>query len=120
MFTPLHLDGISPVVHRENRKFLSPASGIRYYLLNPNLSGPLEMIYNEFDPGSTTGSPSYTHPGVECGLILSGELVVKIKDETFLLKEGDSITFNSSDLHSLRNDSDVMCTCIWVNTPPWF
>jgi transcriptional regulator with XRE-family HTH domain len=120
MFMPLHLDGISPIVHRENRKFLSPGPGIRYYLLNPNLSGPLEMIYNEFDPGSTTGPTLYTHPGVECALILSGELFVQIKDKTFLLKEGDSITFNSSDPHFLRNDADVMCTCIWVNTPPWF
>ena len=37
-------------------------------MLNPDMSGPIEFIYNEYDPGS------------ECGLILSGELVVQISD----------------------------------------
>jgi transcriptional regulator with XRE-family HTH domain len=111
---------ISPVVHRENRKFLSPGTGLRYYLLNPNLSGPLEMIYNEYDPGVSTGPALYTHPGVECGLVLTGELLVQIKNKSYTLKEGDSITFNSSDPHFMKNVSDIVCTCIWVNTPPWF
>ncbi len=120
LYTSVHLMGLSPVVHKENRKFLSPSPGIRFYLLNPNLAGPIELIYNEYDPGTSTGPALYSHPGSECGLILSGELVVQIKDATYVLKEGDSITFNSSEPHSKRNDSDTMCTCIWANTPPWF
>lgn len=115
---PVNLMGASPVVHRKNRKFLSPSKGIRFYLLTPNLSGPIELIYNEYDPGGTTGTIS--HPGSECGLVMSGELTVKIKDDVFLLKEGDSITFNSFDPHMLRNDSNEMCTCVWANVPPWF
>lgn len=117
---PLNLNNQSPVVHREHRKFLSPGKGIRFYLLNPNLTGPIEFIYNEYDPGSTTGPDLYQHPGCECGLILSGELEIQIKDEVYLLKEGDSITFNSTDPHSKRNVSDKMCTCVWANVPPWF
>jgi transcriptional regulator with XRE-family HTH domain len=120
LYTSVHLMGLSPMVHKENRKFLSPSPGVRFYLLNPNLSGPVELIYNEYDPGTSTGPALYSHPGSECGLILSGELVVQIKDTTYVLKEGDSITFNSSEPHSKRNDSDTMCTCIWANTPPWF
>jgi len=115
---PVNLMGKSPVVHKNNRKFLSPGKGIRFYLLNPNLFGPIEFIYNEYDPGASTGSIS--HPGSECGLILSGELVVEVKDSVYLLKEGDSITFNSFDPHIMRNDSDKMCTCVWANVPPWF
>ena len=112
--------GHSPVVHKEQRKVLSPGHGIRLYLLNPNLSGPIEFIYNEYDPGSTTGPGLYSHPGSECGLILSGELIVRINDEVHVLKEGDSITFNSTQPHLIRNDSDKMCTGIWANVPPWF
>lgn len=117
---PLNLMGASPVVHREERKILSPSEGIRFYLLNPNLSGPIELIYNEYDPGCNTGPALYSHPGSECGLILSGELVVQINEEEYRLKEGDSITFASSEPHLKRNDSDTMCTCIWANSPPWF
>jgi transcriptional regulator with XRE-family HTH domain len=120
LYTQINLMGLSPVVHKEERKILSPGPGIRFYLLNPNLAGPSELIYNEYDPGTGTGPGLYTHPGTECGLILSGELVVQIKDDVYTLKEGDSITFNSSDPHSKNNVSDVMCTCIWANTPPWF
>ena len=117
---PLNLNSKSPVVHQGERKILSPGKGIRFYLLNPNLTGPIEFIYNEYDPGSTTGPDLYTHPGCECGLILSGELVVQIKQDIYLLKEGDSITFNATDPHSKRNESDKMCTCVWANVPPWF
>jgi transcriptional regulator with XRE-family HTH domain len=114
------LAGSSPVVHRENRKFLSPGQGIRFYLLNPDLSGPLEMIYNEYDPGTSTGPPLYTHPGSECGVILSGQLTVQINETAYVLQEGDSITFQSAEPHLKKNDSDVLCTCIWANVPPWF
>ncbi|HML38616.1 MAG TPA: helix-turn-helix domain-containing protein, partial [Bacillota bacterium] len=72
-FAPVNLYNQSPVVHESQRKVLSPSKGIRFYLLTPNLTGPIEFIYNEYDPGSTTGPDLYTHPGCECGLILSGE-----------------------------------------------
>jgi transcriptional regulator with XRE-family HTH domain len=120
VYASVNLMGASPVVHREERKILCPSPGVRFYLLNPNLHGPSELIYNEYDPHTGTGPDLYTHPGSECGLILSGELVVRIRDAVYTLKEGDSITFNSSDPHSKNNYTDTMCTCIWVNTPPWF
>lgn len=119
-FPPLNLYNQSPVVHEGQRKILSPGKGIRFYLLTPNLTGPIEFIYNEYDPGSTTGPDLYTHPGCECGLILSGELEIQIKQDVYLLKAGDSITFNSTDPHSKRNIGDTMCTCVWANVPPWF
>jgi transcriptional regulator with XRE-family HTH domain len=120
IYASVNLMGASPVVHSKERKILCPSPGVRFYLLNPNLAGPSELIYNEYDPGAGTGPDLYNHPGAECGLILSGELVIQIKEDVYTLKEGDSITFNSSDLHSKNNFSDAMCTCIWVNTPPWF
>ena len=110
----------SPVVRKERRKLLSPGPGVRYHLLTPNLSGPLELIYNEYDPGAGTGSSLYSHPGVESGIILSGKLEIQINNEVYTLNEGDSITFKSSEPHAKRNVSDKVCTCIWANTPPWF
>jgi transcriptional regulator with XRE-family HTH domain len=120
MFQPTNRIEAFPVVKKEKRKVLIPAEGVRYYLLNPNLAGPIEMIYNEFDPGGTTGPTPYTHPGNECGVVLSGEITVKIGDNTHILKEGDSISFLSSEPHMISNDSDALSTCIWVNVPPWF
>lgn len=110
----------SPVVHEHQRKLLSPGKGITFYLLNPNMNGPIEFIYNVYEPGSGTGEGLYSHPGTECGLILEGELVVQIKDKVYVLKKGDSITFDSSDPHSKKNMSDMICTCVWANDPPHF
>ena len=110
----------SPLVRPSQRKMMSPEKGIKYFLLNPNLNGPIEFIYNEYEPGSGTGDNLYTHPGSECGLILSGELQVQVNDKIYVMKEGDSITFDSTEPHAKRNVSDKVCTCVWANTPPWF
>jgi transcriptional regulator with XRE-family HTH domain len=111
---------ISPVVHEHHRKILSPGKGVTYYLLNPNMDGPIEFIYNVYEPGCGTGERLYSHPGSECGLILEGELIVTILDKPYRLKKGDSITFDSSQPHSKQNDGTVPCICVWANTPPYF
>jgi transcriptional regulator with XRE-family HTH domain len=108
------------VVHKENRKILIPREGTRYHLLTPNLQGPFEFIYNEFEPKSGTGNELYTHQGIECGLILSGELTIQIEENVYVLHEGDSITFQSSKPHRKDNCSSETCTSIWVNYPPSF
>lgn len=117
---PLNLFGASPVVHPGDRKRLSPGDGIAFELLNPNMNGPIEFIYNTYQPQSGTGTGQYSHPGSECGLILSGELVVEIGEQTYVLHAGDSITFDSTTPHAKRNLSDTVCTCVWANVPPWF
>ncbi|MDR0357150.1 MAG: cupin domain-containing protein [Clostridiales Family XIII bacterium] len=108
------------VLHEEDRKIMLLGEGVRFYLLTPNLQGPFEFTYNEFDPGASTGETPYTHQGVECGIILSGELTVRIDDDTYPMKKGDSITFQSSRPHVKTNHGEEMCTCIWVNFPPSF
>lgn len=110
----------SPVVHSHERKMLSPGKGVTFYLLNPDMSGPIEFIYNIYEPGANTGFKQYSHPGSECGLVLKGELLITIEDESYLLKEGDSITFDSHRPHSKSNTGTEPCLCVWANTPPWF
>jgi transcriptional regulator with XRE-family HTH domain len=110
----------SPVVHENQRKILSPEPGVVFYLLNPDMSGPIEFIYNIYEPGAGTGKGQYRHKGHECGLILEGELLVTINDKSYHLKKGDSITFNSEEPHSKKNIGTTRCVCVWANTPPWF
>lgn len=110
----------SPVVYENQRKILSPEPGVIFYLLNPDMSGPIEFIYNIYEPGSGTGRAQYSHKGYECGLILEGELLVTIKDKSYHLKKGDSITFCSEEPHSKTNIGTSKCICVWANTPPWF
>lgn len=108
------------VVHQNERKFLSPADGVKFYLLTPDLDRKIEFILNIFEPGASTGESTYSHPGEEVGVILKGELVVIVNGEEYKCKEGDSITFNSSDNHRKVNRGEVPSVSIWANTPPWF
>ncbi|MGI6779057.1 MAG: cupin domain-containing protein [Acetivibrionales bacterium] len=110
----------SPVVKENQRKILSPEPGVVFYLLNPDMSGPIEFIYNIYEPGAGTGEGQYSHVGHECGLILEGELLVKIGDKSYHLKKGDSITFCSDEPHSKTNIGKTRCVCVWANTPPYF
>lgn len=111
---------VNPVAHENGRKIMQPEKGITYQLLNPNLNGPIEFIYNIFQPGARLGDENYVHVGHECGLILEGELVVIIGEKEYVLKAGDSITFCSETPHRKMNRSDAPCICVWANTPPWF
>ena len=117
---PIVVPKRSLVVHEHKRKILSPNEGVTFYLLNPDMSGPIEFIYDVFEPGASTGDDLYTHPGVECGLILEGELEVQVGNEIYLLREGDSITFSSEKPHRKRNPGKVQSISVWANTPPWF
>lgn len=110
----------SPVVREHQRKVLSPGPGVTFHLLNPDMSGPIEFIYNIYQPGTGTGNDQYKHIGHECGLILEGELHVLVGEKEYVLQKGDSITFCSEIPHSKTNKGDVPCICIWANTPPWF
>lgn len=117
---PKQLGRRSPVVKEYERKILSPNRGVTFYLLNPDMSGPIEFIYDVFEPGACTGEDLYTHPGVECGLILEGELEVQVGEEIYVLKKGDSITFSSEEPHRKRNPGKEQSISVWANTPPWF
>jgi transcriptional regulator with XRE-family HTH domain len=110
----------SPVVHPDARKKLYPGEGIELQLLNPNLGGPIAFIYNVYQPQTGAQVSKCSHPGAECGLVLTGELVVEIGEETHILHAGDSITFDSTTPHAKRNLSDKVCTCVWATVPPWF
>lgn len=110
---------VSPVVHENQRKLLSPSKGIELYLLNPDMTGPTQFIYSVYEPGSDDG-PFHTHAGTECGLVIEGELEVQLEDKVYFLKKGDSITFSSERPHRMRNFLDHRCVSIWANSPPWF
>lgn len=112
-----HESGV--VVRAENRRSLSFASGIRDELLCPSLSGQLEMLLCTLEPGARSGD-LYTHTGEEAGFVGSGQLELRVDDDVFLLRAGDSFHFDCSRPHGYRNPGDVTTTVIWAVTPPHY
>jgi len=54
------------------------------------------------------------HNGREFGVVLAGELGVKVGFEDYVLRPGDSIAFDSSIPHRLHNDAEEVVTAIWI------
>jgi transcriptional regulator with XRE-family HTH domain len=68
-------------------------------------------------PGASRDQPP-AYPGEEFGFILKGQLTVTVGEETFVLKAGDSIHYQTLQPYSWRNEGDEECIAIWAVSPP--
>ena len=107
------------VVRAQHRRRLSfTGLGITEELLSPNLSGPLELLISTIEPGAD--SENYSHDGAEAGVVLAGTLDLWISDRHFRLREGDSFSFKSTEVHRCANPADIPTRVLWVITPPHY
>lgn len=105
------------IVRASNRRRLSfTGLGIVEELLSPNLSGPLELLLSTIEPGADSGE--YSHEGAEAGLVIAGTLDLWIGERFFQLRQGDSFSFRSTEMHRCANPGDVATRVVWVITPP--
>lgn len=110
----------SPVVRGTERRLIKTGKGIEFYLLCPDLTRKLEVLYKVFNPGASTGTKSYTHKGEEFGTVLSGKIEVTLDNRKYVLNKGDSIYFSSTTPHKVENIGKRKAVTIWVVTPPSF
>jgi transcriptional regulator with XRE-family HTH domain len=107
------------IVRARNRRSMSfTGLGINEQLLSPNLSGPLELLMSTIEPGADSGE--YTHEGSEAGVVIRGSMELWINGQYFLLDEGDSFSFKSTERHRCRNPGEVPTQVVWVITPPHY
>jgi transcriptional regulator with XRE-family HTH domain len=78
----------------------------------------IEAYFIEIKMGQSSGSDEYGHQGRELGVIISGSGQFKIGNEVFDLDEGDSVSFDASVPHRLKNTGDSSLKTFWVITPP--
>jgi len=78
----------------------------------------IEAYYLEIKPGGEKGSKEYGHKGKELGIIIKGRGEFRIGNKTYLMEEGDSISFASDLPHVLKNIGDGELKAFWVITPP--
>lgn len=106
------------------RKLITDKGRTEYTLYTP--SDPtrmLDMCKVCIQPGQIIEEDAMdlvSHEGEECGVVLEGEMVVRIRDQEIVLDEGDSITFKSTEPHKYLNRSDKRCVSIWSMTPTFF
>ncbi|HHW14789.1 MAG TPA: cupin domain-containing protein [Firmicutes bacterium] len=109
------------VVRRHERKRLMfSSSKVIYELLSPRRAKNLEFLMIHIEPGEESGDQELAHPGEECGVVISGRLEVELGEEKIVLEEGDSIYFESTIPHRLRNPGTEPVVAVWVDYPPMF
>ena len=106
------------VLRNGERRTFFRGKNTKFELLSSGYSLNCELVVNEYAPGASTGPP-LTHPGFECGYVISGRLRVELAGEAHLLTAGDSITFASTTPHLLANPTKKKTMALWVNSIPW-
>jgi transcriptional regulator with XRE-family HTH domain len=112
---PRRASGV-PVVSADAREALRLATGVRWERLTAEADPDVDFIWVVYDVGGSS-SPDESfirHAGHEYGLVLSGRLEVTVGFDTRVLAPGDSIDFESSTPHRLRNAGDEPVTGVWV------
>ncbi|PGK31729.1 DNA-binding protein [Bacillus anthracis] len=67
--------------------------------------GGLKTIIAEFPSGYSTGEP-HSHEGEECHLVLEGKILIEQGEDSFIVKEGESFSWNASVPHFVKNIGD--------------
>ncbi len=69
-------------------------------------------------PTRTSGKPfTHEHEGIEFIYVLSGKLVLTLRDEETALEAGDSAYFDSTVTHSYHRGGSRPCTAVVVTAP---
>ncbi len=115
-------DGNQIVLRRQERPRLpiTNPSIVKELLITRQRGKKMEPLCVTIAPGEGSKG-AYDHAGEEFGLVLSGTLELRVEDDVFLLRKGDSFYFSSTRLHGFRNPSrQTQAVVLWVITPPSF
>jgi quercetin dioxygenase-like cupin family protein len=102
------------VVHPSHRPQLNMAEGVVWERLAATPEHGLNFMKISYAPGAASADGELiTHEGYEYGFVLTGEVAVTVGDEVFHLHAGDSLGFDSTIPHVLRNLGTETFEGIW-------
>ena len=112
----------SPVLRREDRRRLNLPNDelVVAELLTARPDSALEVIRIVTEPGYSTEDTPFVHEGEEFGIVLEGTHAVNVGGTHYVLRAGDSISYNSTIPHWYENPGEVTSVSLWVVTPPSF
>lgn len=104
-----------PLVEPAAREVLTLDSGVTWERLGQLPDTHFDFLLITYEPGGTSSSNGelMRHRGTEYGYLVRGELVLTLGLDEHHLAAGDSVCFDSSMPHRLRNDGDTPAVGIW-------
>jgi transcriptional regulator with XRE-family HTH domain len=105
-----------PVQVHETRKSIVLAEGVRWERLTSTPDAEVDFVYVVYPPGAASCPEDALnrHEGREFGYVISGTLGVKIGFEEHVVRENDSISFDSMIPHRLWAIGDEPVRAIWT------
>ncbi|MEJ2199998.1 MAG: cupin domain-containing protein [Desulfuromonadaceae bacterium] len=82
-------------------------------LRDPNFA----VFYDTLEADCSSGEGGMVHTGEEFALVLEGSLEFNVDGDTYLLNQGDSLTFKASLPHTWKNVSGRKTVVMWVVSP---
>ncbi|MCB2127096.1 MAG: cupin domain-containing protein [Rhodobacteraceae bacterium] len=80
----------------------------------------IQMLHETYAAGADTGPELYSHDAEEAGVVIAGQILVTVGEDTQLLSAGDGYLFNSRTPHRFRNPGPAPCVIVSACTPPTF
>lgn len=115
LFAPINPERESPVRRLAEQLTVEAAEGVLRRLVLNDKSHGVELVVNEYQPGTESANTPVHHAGTEFGVLLSGTLCIEIDGEAHLLKKGDAITYSSRDPHRISNPGRAVARAVWLN-----
>jgi DNA-binding XRE family transcriptional regulator/mannose-6-phosphate isomerase-like protein (cupin superfamily) len=105
-----------PVLRAANRPSLTFETGVRWERLTASHDPKTDFLYATYPVGGESCPPDalMSHTGREYGIVLEGRLGATVGTESYELKAGDSIAFDSLTPHRLWTIGDEPATAIWA------
>lgn len=97
----------NPVIEMEN--------GVRWERLAMPPHSPADSILVTYAPGGSSSVEGrlMRHSGIEYAYLLEGELTLQLDFETFVLRQGDSLQFDSVRPHMYSNHGSTPAKGVW-------
>ena len=70
-------------------------------------------------PGSSTKKEK-THSGDECGIVLSGKILINVGMDAYKASKGDAFYYTADKTHWIENRSKTKAQILWISAPPSF
>lgn len=104
-----------PTVQRAaDNAVLDMENGVRWERLAAGV-GPADALLVTYQPGASSSveGKMMRHAGMEYAYLLEGELTLRLEFDTFTLRAGDSLHFDSVRPHLYVNQSGAIARGIW-------
>jgi transcriptional regulator with XRE-family HTH domain len=103
-----------PVVGPLERKRIELEHGVIWESLLPVEEPGMEWMVIHYPPGAASSATMQRHGGRDYGLVVKGRLTIKLGFVEHTLGPGDSIAYDASTPHQLRNDGETDVEAVWV------